>query len=372
MKVLHLVPLHIPASGIIQQAIAERRAADETSVDWDIRLFTDIDLPAEAESLRIWASPKKKRAQRSSYWLRYVADKIQHRRLLYRWIRNHHHEYDVILLRYTTSDLSRARTLRVISTPVVSMHHTLELPELHLVRGYQRLLQVTMERLLGPKNLRAARAIAGVTDEIVDYEIERAGVSRPTVTFPNGINLGQQPIAVDRRGEVPELLFVASTFVEWHGLDLLLDDLARSEEDFTLHLVGDVEPADLERASRDPRVRIHGRLTKEAIGELIASSWVGLSSFALERKHMSEACTLKVREYLAAGLPTYSGHRDRFPKEAPYYRQGPPRIAQILEYAREMRSTRREDIRQQSAPLLSKANIIEGTHAEFMRIIGQS
>ncbi|MEJ1921958.1 glycosyltransferase [Microbacterium sp. KHB019] len=362
MKILHLVPLHIPASGIVQQAIAEQRAADETDIDWDVRLFTDIDLPEAAESLRIWAHPHKKSTQRSSFWLRYVADKIEHRRRLYKWIGEHHLEYDVILLRYTTSDLSRARTLSTISTPVVSMHHTLEIPELKLIPGYQRYLQVAMEALVGPRNLRAASAIAGVTEEIVDYELARTGANRPTLTFPNGINLDQQPVAADHRGNVPEILFVASKFVEWHGLDLVLEDMSRSDEEFTLHLVGEVEPADLERASHDPRVKIHGRLTKEEIGDLIARSWVGLSSFALERKSMREACTLKVREYLAAGLPTYSGHRDRFPADAPYYRQGPANIRNILDYARSMRTHTRSDIRQQSAPLLSKANIIVSTH----------
>ncbi|WP_404473091.1 glycosyltransferase [Microbacterium aerolatum] len=361
MRILHLVPLHIPASGIIQQAIAEQYAADQTSVDWQVRLFTDVDLPEAAERLRIHAGGDPGEQRRSS-WIRYAADKLSHRRSLYRWIREHQHEYDAIILRYTTSDIARARALRRLSIPVVSLHHTLEVPEIKLLRGYQRLLQVVVESVVGPRNILAAAVIAGVTDEVVQHELARVRVTKPTMTFPNGIDLSKQPVAADERSDLPELLFVASTFATWHGLDLLLDDLHRTDADFRLHLVGDVDPADRERAIRDPRLVLHGRLTPDAIRDLTAQSWVGLSSFALERKGMEEACTLKVREYLASGLPTYAGHRDRFPTEASYYLQGPPVFDRVLEYAHRTRNLTRDDVRRQSAPFISKANILEEAH----------
>ncbi|WP_206476941.1 glycosyltransferase [Microbacterium sp. KRD172] len=189
------------------------------------------------------------------------------------------------------------------------------------------------------------------------------------MTFPNGIDLDEQPIAADERADVPELLFVASTFATWHGLDLLLEDLDRTDADFRLHLVGDVDSADRERAVLDPRVVLHGRLTPDAIRTLTARAWVGLSSFAIDRKGMEEACTLKVRQYLASGLPTYSGHRDRFPAEAPFYRQGPPDFDRVLEYAHQMRALSREEVRRASAPLISKASIITDAYDRLQSIL---
>lgn len=369
MRILHLVPLHIPASGIIQQAIAEQRAADTTSADWQVRLFTDIDLPEAAERLRIRAGGDSYPDQGRSSWLHYVADKLSHRRSLYRWIREHQHEYDVIILRYTTSDIARARTLRRLSIPVVSLHHTLEIPEIKLLRGYKRLLQVIAESTAGPRNIRSAAIIAGVTPEIVHHELARVRSAKPSMTFPNGIDLDQQPVAADERGSVPELLFVASTFSAWHGLDLLLDNLSHTDADFKLHLVGDVDSRNHQRAAQDPRVVLHGRLSPDSIRALSARAWIGISSFALDRMGMQEACTLKVREYLASGLPTYAGYRDRFPADAAYYRQGPPVFDRLLEYARETRTLTRDEVRRQSAPLISKARIVMEAHNELRSLV---
>lgn len=367
MKVLHLVPLHIPASGIVRQAIVEDRAARSAGVPWDVRVFTDVKLPPEAEALQI-RTPHGKSASLKRTWFSYAADKIRHRRALYAWLRSHHAEYDVVLLRYTTSDFARAHALRSVETPVVSVHHTLELPELQLERGYQGLLRVSSERLAGPSNLRAAAAIAGVTQEIVDYELERSGRAQATLTLPNGIDTAEHKTAGDKRDQTPELLFVASAFPPWHGLDRVLSALSRSEEDCVLHVVGRVSETDLVAARADRRVKLHGHLTHEDMAHLAARAWVGLSSFALDRKGMKEASTLKVREYLAWGLPTYAGHTDRFPTDFPYYRVGAPDITAILAYAREMRSTPRESVSTRAANLISKEAILTTAYSQLQTL----
>lgn len=368
MKVLHLVPLHIPAGGIVQQAITEERAARRAGLDWHVRLFTDIDLPSEAEALRIIAVDEIEPSRTVGNWVRHAIAKVQHRRALYKWIRHHHHEYDVILLRYTTSDFARAGTLHAVSTPIVSVHHTLEEPELRTNSGLQRVVRVASEQITARRNLRAAAAIAGVTEEIVAYEKQRAGENLLSLTFPNGLNLPDYAVAEDSRASVPEVLFVASTFASWHGLDLLLADMAGTSDDFVLHLVGDVSERDARVAGRDSRIRLHGRLPQEQIAPLVATAWVGLSSFALERKGMKQACTLKVREYLAYGLSTYSGHSDVFPPDAPYYRQGPARMHEILEYAQEVRHLSREDVRAAAASLIDKASVLRSTNDRLLEL----
>ncbi|MFD5213429.1 hypothetical protein [Microbacterium sp. NPDC058345] len=168
---------------------------------------------------------------------------------------------------------------------------------------------------------------------------------------------------------MPELIFIASSFVPWHGLDRLLDDAQTTDADFILHLVGDVGEPDRERANKDPRIRIHGHLDQNAIAELVARSWVGLASFALDRKGMKEACSLKVREYLASGLATYSGHADRFPADSVYYKQGPARFADIITYAYDMRETSREEVRDLSMAQISKSVILVDTHAALVSLL---
>ncbi|MFX8895379.1 glycosyltransferase family 1 protein, partial [Acinetobacter baumannii] len=86
-------------------------------------------------------------------------------------------------------------------------------------------------------------------------------------------------------------------------------------DDFILHIVGDVSVEDELLAKKDSRVILHGPLTNIEISQLMSKMWIGLASFGLFRKRMKEACTLKVREYLNYGLPIYSGHKDIFPEE---------------------------------------------------------
>ena len=70
---------------------------------------------------------------------------------------------------------------------------------------------------------------------------------------------------------------------------------------------------------------------------------------------MTEACTLKVREYLRAGLPVYAGHRDSaLPEISNYFRQGPAQWRAILEYARAVRPVSRATIALAARPLIDK------------------
>ena len=53
----------------------------------------------------------------------------------------------------------------------------------------------------------------------------------------------------------------------------------------------------------------------------------------MDRIGLNEACTLKVRQYLNAGLPVYSGHIDSaLPKDYVYYKVGKPDIRLILDF----------------------------------------
>jgi len=89
-------------------------------------------------------------------------------------------------------------------------------------------------------------------------------------------------------------------------------------------------------------------------------AWVGLSSFALERQSMRQACTLKVREYLSRGVPVYAGYDDVFPEGFSAYRKGPASISLILSYAREMRHMGKVDIARQAESFISKSRLVEG------------
>ena len=57
-------------------------------------------------------------------------------------------------------------------------------------------------------------------------------------------------------------------------------------------------------------VAVHGVLAREEYEPLLAVSDAAIGTLALNRKQMNEACPLKVREYLAYGLPVVIAYKD--------------------------------------------------------------
>src|SRR5207249_2857500 len=66
-------------------------------------------------------------------------------------------------------------------------------------------------------------------------------------------------------------------------------------------------------------VHVHGVLDRAQLHRLLAQVDVGVGTLALHRKGLEEASALKVREYLALGLPVVLGNADTdFPDGADF------------------------------------------------------
>jgi len=330
MGYLHAAALLRPSSGIINQMRWEHQAANELGIDWGVKLFCPKGW-MEPEGF-IEESPKVKAGDpgkgKPTDWIRF-------RYGYYQWLLSQTEYYDAFVLRYYVHDPFQMMFAQRCKIPVYFVHHTLEEPELRLAGTWSAKLCAALEYLTAKPTLRAASGIIGGTQEIVNYEVARAGVvNARTFVYPNAINFNEDPVA-DKRGEIPELLFVAGRFAPWHGLDLLLDSIERSDAQFKLHLVGSVHEPNLSRAVKDSRIVVHGRLSSKEISHLAETCWVGLSSFGLHRKKMTEACTLKVREYLMMGLPVYSEHRDVVERKSVFVFSGPADLTTILDFAKD-------------------------------------
>lgn len=317
-KILHAAVLLDPGSGINRQMQAEEWAATKLGLQWQTATFSLAECKSKFFSL------DRFRAANSFYrpigfifkgmaWV-YLLSKY------YLWLASRK-DIDAFVLRYSIHDPFQALFIALVKRPVFFVHHTLEVPELRQPATVLARLKSTVEHFIGNFAIKRTRGIIGVTREIIDYEKERLPIrtkQKKTLLYPNGI-VYEQDIADGSRPDRQQWLFVASHFYPWQGLDLLLQALAESDLDIVLHLVGSLEPGDQLSASYDERVVLHGPLTSGAIANLASKCTVGLSSFALDRMGMTEACALKTREYLALGLPVAAGHNDVFPKDFAYF-----------------------------------------------------
>lgn len=360
MRVLHSAFMIGDEPGVMNQMAWEQEIAKSLGLEWDSRLYCPSSSALSGPILiKSHLSPGEGRSKIFGslvFWLKF-------RKNYYRWLKDQAVKYDVILLRHSKYDPFRPSFIKNSVIPVFTVHHTLELSEIRQGDSWVASLKAIAESFWGARGIRYSRGVIGVTQEIVEHQVSRVDKAKiESYIYPNGITLDDKDISAisDRRSaDVPEILFVASYFSPWHGLDRLLNTLSKTNANFVLHLVGRVSDANRLLALGDPRVRFHGLCTQNEILELSERSWVGLSSFALDRISMRDACTLKVREYLSQGLPVYSGYNDVFPEGFASYRKGPPDIGKILEYAMETRCFEKRVVAESALPLISKKVLVE-------------
>lgn len=347
LRVLHVAVSMNPSLGVIKQMEYEQLVADELGLPWTSILHT----PSKVNSpiVHQWDDLP------NSLYLRYFFL----RKNFYDWLMSVEKNYDLIVLRHSVHDLFELFIVSRLGHKLMTMHHTLEVDELrfHGVIGFIRALA---EKYIGLVIFKRSLGVVAVTSEILNYELSRneESVVKPQFVYPNGINSSFKN-SNDLRSDKPEILFMASYFSPWHGLDLLLDSIEKISIDFCLHIVGAMSKDDLNRCSNDSRVVIHGVLNGDEIESLMAKSWCGISSLALERNHMKEACSLKVREYLNAGIPVYAKHHDSgLPADFLYFKHGEIDIESIIKFSYEMKFVSRETIASAANIFISKKHLI--------------
>lgn len=142
---------------------------------------------------------------------------------------------------------------------------------------------------------------------------------RPGVVIANGIDLSSVKPAPPVDNPQPRLVFLGHPDTPWHGVEHVVE-LAAAFPEWRIDIVG---PA-LGALSMAPphNLHTHGPMTSSEYRPLLANADVALGTLGLYRKGMTEASSLKVREYLASGLPVILGHRDTdFPDGAPFLLQ---------------------------------------------------
>lgn len=361
MRILHSAAMLSFSPGIYKQMSWENKSALKLGIDFSSKIFCPIGVYPEGGIVEFSSFQKPKN----------IVDKficwIKLRLEYFNWLMDQQKHFDIILLRYSVHDPFLLKFLKESKIPVYLVHHTLELPELNSFNTIGK-IRAFLEESIGNKCITNSYGLICVTNEIKEFELARISlnkIEKPSYIYPNGILLEDNKILNDNRGNIPELLFLASYFFDWHGLDLLLKSIQKDNSEFILHVIGKVEDWQKDIVKGDPRVVFHGLKTTHEIQNISEKCWLGLSSFSLDRKGMQEACTLKVREYLSMGLPVYSGHRDVFPTNFEYYYFGEANIKFILSYAEKMRATNRITVEREANEYISKEKLVMNLYNYF-------
>jgi len=346
MKILHFNVYKHLLPGIKHQLIDEQSAAKELDddIEWSTVIFS-LDKPIE---------PFMKQANTSD--IKFIPKKLTNyihlKKQAYQWLLENHHRYDLVLLRYFSGDPFLFYYIKRM-TNIFTIHHTLEHYESSSTGGSIGYLHGKFDQFIAPYILEQTIGIIGVTNEIREYELNRIKHHKKSYTYPNGVITHIGSNIIDRRTNQIKIAFIASDFLPWHGLDIVQEQFKKSKLPIQMEVIGHV-PEELK--IKDQRITYHGLLDKNQIALILSSVDIGLSCFALERKGMKEACTLKVREYLANGIPVYASHIDSaLPKQLPYYINQPFSLEYVYEMASQFKSVSRTQIIKASEKFIDKS-----------------
>jgi len=232
----------------------------------------------------------------------------------------HLDKYLHIILRYSGGDATGVHFFSKFS--VVSEHHSLELPEFRSrLRAklpssirFLKKIRMNLEQKYGCEILGLAKGIIGVTREITNYEIDRAGDKIFSATIPNGITVKQIPETGFKtfNGNDLDIVSVANSLSPWHGIERLMQSIAlyKGPVRIKLHVIGNINRTNLPHFQNDMDVQFHGYKAGHELDKLLAGMNLGIGTLSLYDKNMKEACSLKTREYTARGLPFVIAYTD--------------------------------------------------------------
>lgn len=159
--------------------------------------------------------------------------------------------------------------------------------------------------MAGVRSMRRRAAGAVCVSREIATGISDSGLR--VLTIANGIEVERYPNRQPPSNPAPRLIFVGSAGCAWHGVDKL-SHIGQRFPEWTIDVVG------MERSAASvemPRnVVFHGFLGEDGYRPLLERADVAIGALALHRLGMNESSSLKVREYLAMGLPVVLGNPD--------------------------------------------------------------
>jgi hypothetical protein len=147
--------------------------------------------------------------------------------------------------------------------------------------------------------LKRASGLVSVSEEL-SKDALYAAYHKPMRVISNGINLSVFSPLDAPNNQTPRMVFIGTPGYSWHGVDKLVE-LARAFPDLHVDIVGYDKLSEYKVLPSN--LTLHGYLNADRYRKVMASCDLAISTLALHRKGMEEACPLKTRECLAYGLP---------------------------------------------------------------------
>ncbi len=173
------------------------------------------------------------------------------------------------------------------------------------LKGFMRFVYST---LVFHRTFQELSGLITVTDELKNIYLKKFPLLK-TCVIPNAIDIGNYELYYPKTPTNDKVKFVFIISTGWfaQGLDILLKMATLTQDIFVFNVIGVGKPSN---TKVPPNVIFHGYLTRDLYEPIVINSDIGIGGLGLYRTGLHEASTLKVREYLAYGLPVIVGHSD--------------------------------------------------------------
>ena len=165
--------------------------------------------------------------------------------------------------------------------------------------------------------------LKGVVDKVVTYSDDSTIFRIPTIQVKNGIIVDRiNPIyssAKNERSDIIRLLAVAH-LQNAHGYERCIEGLAeyyknRPEKKIEFHIVGDGGELNyykglVAKYKLDKYIFFYGMKSGDELEAICGMADIALGIFGAYKVRINKSSALKIREYLARGLPVISGCRE--------------------------------------------------------------
>ncbi|MEQ8554301.1 MAG: hypothetical protein RIC53_16710 [Cyclobacteriaceae bacterium] len=206
---------------------------------------------------------------------------------------------DAVFYRFTTYYPSISKMMN--KYPFVLEINTDDIQEYKLKFGF---FKNFYHRTFRGVMLKKAKGMITVTRDLIDKFDE---FECPKLAVANSIDLSNFEEIPAPSNDRPRLVFIGTPNRAWHGVRKILD-FARLRPQYDFDLIG--PKSDDFDQSLPPNLYAHGYMQVEEYLPIMRRADVAIGSLAFHMIPLEEACPLKVREYLAYGIPTILPYMD--------------------------------------------------------------
>lgn len=153
-----------------------------------------------------------------------------------------------------------------------------------------------VEKITGFISLKQVRGAICVTNDIAEYQNQKGWSKNFFVS--NGISVDNSLLFNDYRIDTEiNIAFVCSVFSEWHGLDLLIDNINENKNfiklnNIRIHLIGKITKENLKKIEaiigNENIIYKYGHISQNEYDKILEKCDIGLDSLALYREGLKE------------------------------------------------------------------------------------